>query len=453
MTTELHKYLSSCAAVLASDEPFNLVIGNEAADLDSTISALIYGFLSSYPAFESSSSTPSHGSSASGARLTIPIINIPSADLPLRSDATYFLSRPSIATSFSKLFFTDNVPLRSLVSAGRIKEVVLVDHNKLSPSQEYLTPLVRGVIDHHADERIFCSSLVTSSSMSGDSDSETGSIQIPLYTVSPVASATTLVASHFIDLIQSLPLTLKQLLSELLLGPITVDSVNFDVKIGRVKELDLKIGKELAKNLIRDNQSNSSNGYVVADKNELTEERFTEITKNLFDSISKAKSDIQGLSVSDLLRRDYKSFESSFSPSSHLAKVEYGISSIPTSLSSLLTKSANHDTFMETLQSFQNNQGIVVLFLLNAYKDKEGMFRRELVVFNAKDQIVQRFCTELLGRTEMGLSEFSFHEVAIDSSKDITGIEKGMLRCFNVGNLKMSRKLVQPIVNEVFAKL
>lgn len=101
-----------------------LVMGNMAGDIDSIASAIALA-------------------SALGCT---PLINIPREELVLRKDVLYLFELLHIDPA--TLHFREDLP--SLLN--RSPEVILVDHNTLSPDQEHLAPHVRKIIDHHQDE-------------------------------------------------------------------------------------------------------------------------------------------------------------------------------------------------------------------------------------------------------------------------------------------------------------
>jgi exopolyphosphatase len=131
-------------------QSFHIVIGNEAADADSCVSALLWAFvLAQKPA---------------GRAVTIlPVVSCPSADLALRREFTYLLQKnldsAGIVRSFdelaSDLIFVDHVTselpeVEKLREAGRLS-ITLTDHNALGGSLASLGDSVVEIVDHHLD--------------------------------------------------------------------------------------------------------------------------------------------------------------------------------------------------------------------------------------------------------------------------------------------------------------
>ena len=127
--TQLHSQLK----LNGNQGNVNLVIGNESADLDSIMCALIYSYSRSINVHDP----------------LIPITNIPASDLPLRPELTALLKHADLAPS-------DLITLDDLGEAPfplEATNIVLVDHNALQGTLGKLySDSVRGVIDHHDDE-------------------------------------------------------------------------------------------------------------------------------------------------------------------------------------------------------------------------------------------------------------------------------------------------------------
>lgn len=112
----------------ASNAP-HIFIGNEGADLDSMVSAIVLAYAS-----ESSGAVAN----------SVPIINCLRADFHLRGDAFAALSAAGIDTA--ALVFIDDADMLGLDG-----DVTLVDHNEPASHQQALASRVRGIVDHHVD--------------------------------------------------------------------------------------------------------------------------------------------------------------------------------------------------------------------------------------------------------------------------------------------------------------
>jgi len=180
-----------------------LVIGNESADLDSIISALLMAY--SY-AFQDN-------------RQVIPIINCQRRDYKLHTESYGLLKRYDIDET--DLVFIDDIPVELLELPGSLS-ITVVDHNQLSDNLSNWNQNVTAILDHHkdtgsyphADPRIFSS----------------------------VGSCSTLVAEYILN---QTDVVISKEIATLLLAPIVLDTINLDRSHGRVSEADITIASRL----------------------------------------------------------------------------------------------------------------------------------------------------------------------------------------------------------------
>jgi len=133
---KLQNYLESSKTSLAKGEKVRIVLGNEAADLDSMASAVLYAYCKSQ----------------AGSISYVPMINIPRADFKLRTEAAFLFAHAGVKTD--ALLFAEDVNLSALHSLGKL-ELVLIDHNKLASVQSSFESAVVEIIDHHKDEGLY----------------------------------------------------------------------------------------------------------------------------------------------------------------------------------------------------------------------------------------------------------------------------------------------------------
>jgi exopolyphosphatase len=243
--SRVNQFLASNRAALSAAKSVHLVMGNEAADLDSMASSVMYAYYKAQTAGNS------------GNVAFIPLINVPRADFKLRTEAVYLFREAGI--DIGLLHFADEVDPGALKAAGRLK-LTLIDHNKLASFQEQLADCVVEILDHHKDEGLFTSA----------------SPRI----IEPVGSSATLVAEALLgkeELLETGSATL-------LLGTILLDTVNLDPEAKRATPKDQQIVERLLKSTGRDR-------------------------KGLFDMLQKEKFNVSALDTSDLLRKDYKEWK------------------------------------------------------------------------------------------------------------------------------------------------
>ncbi|XP_012366540.1 exopolyphosphatase PRUNE1 isoform X4 [Nomascus leucogenys] len=239
----MEDYLQGCRAALQESRPLHVVLGNEACDLDSMVSALAL-------AFYLAKTTETE-------EVFVPVLNIKRSELPLRGDIVFFLQKVHIPESI--LIFRDEIDLHALHQAGQLT-LILVDHHILSKSDTALEEAVAEVLDHRPIEPKHCPPCHVS--------------------VELVGSCATLVTER---ILQGAPEILDRQTAALLHGTIILDCVNMDLKIGKATPKDSKYVEKLEA-LFPD----------LPKRN------------NIFDSLQKAKFDVSGLTTEQMLRKDQK---------------------------------------------------------------------------------------------------------------------------------------------------
>ena len=204
MNRDFLSYVRELSRDPSGDNPLTVVMGNEAADLDSMASAITYAWYLSLTRPESR---------------TIPLINIPRADFKLRTEAVYLFEEAGIGTD--SLLFNDDINLDSLADPGTCN-LFLVDHNKIAAAQSGLNGFVKEVLDHHADEKSYPET--------ADTD------------IRPVGSTATLVGERFLENRRE---AIDKPLATLLLGTILLDTVNLDPEAQRVTPEDNAVAGHL----------------------------------------------------------------------------------------------------------------------------------------------------------------------------------------------------------------
>ncbi len=242
----LNAYLAEKKKSLDSDRILHFVLGNEASDLDSMASSVMYA----YCAGQVLTDEKDH--------VFLPLINIPRADFKLRTEAVYLFKEAGI--EIGNLLFVDEVDLDRLQEKNQLR-LTLVDHNKLAASQSKYEGLIEAILDHHEDEGLY-----------PWSESRT---------IEPVGSTASLIAEK---ILQAKPELIDEGTGKLLLGTILLDTVNLDPKAKRVTPKDEQIAGVLLKRIAADQES-------------------------LFDKLQSEKFNVSSLETYDLLRKDYKEWQ------------------------------------------------------------------------------------------------------------------------------------------------
>lgn len=274
----VNAYLRHCATAVEEKaaQRLRVVMGNEASDLDSIVSAIFYAsWLHLDRDSDREQKEAEEGKPLADGLLTVPLINIPRDDFGLRGDAVHVLDKAGI--EHEHLLFLDDVStqnggkwtLQQLNEGVGFESVVLVDHNRLAAHQRGLAPLVKEVLDHHVDETSFLPALEQRN-------------------LNPsVGSACTLVAEKVLSTGH-----VDEGGATALLTTILLDTVLFDPAAKRSSPLDKSIATSLTKVLLKDKPDDAKSvGMVQA---------------MLYASANIARNDITGYSTQELLRKDYK---------------------------------------------------------------------------------------------------------------------------------------------------
>jgi len=180
-------------------------MGNEAADLDSMVSAVVYAWYKTSIATEDSI-------------VYVPLIPIPREDFRLRTEAVYLFAQSKIVEK--DLLFIEDIDLAALSAAQKLR-LILVDHNKLGKAFSMYAESVVEIIDHHQDE---------------------GLSPAAKKVIEPVGSASTLVAE---SIVRDIPERIDAEIATLLEGTMLLDTVNLDPEAERVTEKDSKMASTL----------------------------------------------------------------------------------------------------------------------------------------------------------------------------------------------------------------
>ncbi|KAG9334705.1 hypothetical protein JZ751_007240 [Albula glossodonta] len=255
-----------------ADSGIHVVLGNEACDLDSMVSAISFAYFLSK-------------TSGSSGRTPVPVLNIPRSEFPLRTDNVFHLRENGLAVE--DLVFRDDVDLQALHRAGRLA-LTLVDHNVLPSTDSDLEAAVVEVIDHHRLER-------------------QPSPSCPV-TLEMVGSCATLVTER---ITQKAPEILDRQLAQLLYG-------NRQGNAGRAGALPdslARLGSRApvtAGTIVLDCVNMAPEAGKVTPKDSqytsLLEERFPDLPPRtaLFQSLQNAKFDVSGLTTEQMLLKDMK---------------------------------------------------------------------------------------------------------------------------------------------------
>ncbi|NWR59146.1 PRUN1 Exopolyphosphatase, partial [Bucorvus abyssinicus] len=222
----------------------HVVLGNEACDLDSTVSALALAYF-----LAKTSPAPKAA--------FVPVLNIPRADFALRTETAFLLREQGVPAA--ALVFRDEIDLAGLHRAGLLA-LTLVDHHVLPGADAALEEAVVEVLDHRPLER-----------------DRAPRCQV---TAEPVGSCATLVTER---IAQGPPGVLDRLTAALLHATILLDCVNLSPAAGKATPRDVACVS-------------------------LLEARFPELPARdaVFEPLQAAMFDVSGLTTEQMLRKDLK---------------------------------------------------------------------------------------------------------------------------------------------------
>ena len=374
------------------------VIGNEAGDADSIVSAIAWSYTERL-----------------AGRNRTPVISIPAADLGTqRPETVLLLELAGLTTRHQKdlLHFVDG----TFWTAPERLNVTLVDHNRLADKFMEKKHNVVEIIDHHLDEG-FHSESCTHRSIAFENDRAS------------VASTCTLVAERLQEIWEP---PYPESLSLLLLGVILLDSVNLIPAAGKATPRDAAAIQALL-------EGTNWNKLDIRTKQvlKLAETDGKPDTSTLFSALQNAKFDPdfwKSLSVRDALRLDYKSFSSDTGGT-------FGVSTVLLSMDDFLRK----DNVVPNIGSYMQEREINFFGIMLSTSDrKTGQMRRQLILCATKG---------------FPLGDMAKHLQKPDSPLQLTELaEKAVetdgltLRFFDQRNPKASRKQVAPVLFQFFDK-
>ncbi|MCJ1467501.1 Exopolyphosphatase [Pseudocyphellaria aurata] len=405
-----------------------IVVGNESADLDSLTSSLLYSYLRSLnpppKAF-----TP----------LYIPLLNIPEADLRIRPEFAALFERANISASHL-------VTLDDLSPLERIGDVlkpantrwILVDHNKLQGALGSIySSRVRGVIDHHEEENVItqdtnpeprvvekcgsCTSLVVRTFRTTWDAISTASLS----SGAAHAQGDSLVDDSMVRK------SWDAQIAKLALASVLIDTTNLTSE-HKVEAAD----REAAQYLSAKIQSSPTYAQIW------DQERF-------YEEINRAKQNIDGLELDEILRKDYKEWTEN--------ETRLGISSVvkPLEFLTATARSSNQpdavDAFEQAADKFIRSKSLSIFAIMTASKSPDRPFGRELFL-QATDTssaaAVAKFFTG--AREELELEDVHVSGIG-DGSSNNDRAELWTRKVWAQRNVGKSRKQVAPLLRAVMS--
>lgn len=315
------------------DGNVHFVIGNEASDADSIISAITVAHLRA----ETVGTSPP----------VIPIIACPREDLKFRPETVKLLQDVGIPKE--QLVYVDDVEaeLPTIHSEGRL-QLTLVDHNTASLQAKLnLGAAVTDILDHHADSGQL--EHVQGGHRGIAFGAASGCEAADYAPGTGMGSTCTLIAERYQ---KEAPHLLDLALRRLLLGVLLLDTGNLGFP-AKTTPRDVAMAKYL------------SDAEGMPDSTEL------------FTGLQDAKTDPaywQQVDTYDLLRSDYKQYTSK--------GVKFGVASVSGGVGGLvqMLKTRGPQNVEEAFSRFASSLGLPVLMAMSLYEE-EGAFKRDVILF------------------------------------------------------------------------
>ncbi|OWP06460.1 hypothetical protein B2J93_9233 [Marssonina coronariae] len=374
-------------------------VANESADLDSLCSAVVLAYLRTY-----ASSSPAE-------TLYIPLSNVPHTDLALRPELLPVLSRANL--KLSDLITLSELPSLSQASSRLAPERtrwLLVDHNALlGELGRFYGPRVIGCIDHHDDEE----------KVPGDCGDEPRVIK-------KSGSCSSLVVEYCRGAWDAMSARSSGAetttrwdaeLARLALGPVLIDTSNLESD-AKTTYTDVEAMRYLKR-------------FVVA------QEGAEFKASDYYEEIWTAERDVDGLSLTDLLRKDYKQWTEN--------GVNLGVCSVVKNMEFLLQKADRQDEFFNTLKDFSRDRDLSICCVMTRASTKDGRFERELFAWGLDEkgvEAVQKF--EAQSTEKLGLETWK------NGSLDFKG-DRQWRKCWVQHQVEHSRKQVAPLLRSSMA--
>lgn len=350
----------------SSSEPWTVVMGNEAGDLDSMASALAHAYLLN---------------TVDGTR-AVALVLTPRQSLRLRpeNELALKLTRPdssheTLNSLEDVLLCADDLPVTASTLISKGVKFALVDHNSLLPSfrpegesANTIDSAVTAILDHHADDGNHLSASPRTVELAGSCASIVGSYW----------SASLPVGAQGLG---GQPL-LPSEVAKLLLSAILIDTNGLKAG-GKALDVDWKAVEflwPLTGMAVADETTSSSVVSISA-----TDRSAPARLKQLADELNEVKNNVSHLTLPDLLARDYKSYAI---PSAYFTSsdVHLGLASVPLSLKSILTRekpSTDWSTLVDSLEAFAQAERLTLVGVLTSYKSEtKNKRKRELLLYS-----------------------------------------------------------------------
>lgn len=359
--------------------PVTVVVGNESCDLDSAACAIVLAYFL-------------HTRELLQERLIIPVLNVRSEDLPLKTDVVNVLHTLGVqAADVPRL---EEIDCKVLRDSGLLRLIIVDHHNLFDPDLE---DCLEEVIDHRP-----VSSLLPKLCQ-GDAPRVKTSVH-------PVGSCATLVLKRIWEVN---PDFRDSEALRLIRFAIVTDTVNFSEEAKKTTQDDIDIVNRIDLLLGLDTLSRTVDYQLVL----------------------AAKTDVSGLNNTQLLLKDLKTVKSED------GKWMLAMSSLMLSASQFVKREGFEEDALSFLESNSCHGLVVMGSVVGKAENNEEKFERDLAVYPTNDcELTKNLLEKLPKYDELKLQK-------IDTSCD------GNICVFNQGDVSFSRKKVMPLIKDIMCKI
>jgi exopolyphosphatase len=420
---------------IGSTSKITICVGNEAADLDSIMSALSIAYVQE--------NMQRKGIDAD--RIYVPVVAVPRNILKLRSEAEILLDMVGVTSD--DLICMEDLDIVALSESSRLHSFILTDHNKLSKdvtnllinnNDEYNN--VEMIFDHHKDLNAY-------PNVKGDKYRRIAFDEVT--NKATAGSACTLISEYITELTQDPENNTNfQDISILLQGVICIDTQNMSsMSVGTERD-------QIALNNLKQYISNK------VDRNHCF---------NLLRNAKYNSSFWESLTSKECFFIDYKSFLQR----NGTKDIDVGVASILLPLEKLVKKSTFIEDIVEyidrpslgsgastsTSTSTSTSAALDILAVMSSVI--EPVHKKEILIATYNEERLDGLVQFLnASESDLGLTNLELDlESEIENSNTMNNkiiVPGGRilhLRWFNVGNLKASRKQFAPLVNNFYDSL
>jgi exopolyphosphatase len=470
-SAEIGQASSSTTNSSPSNYRYHIIVGNQAGDCDSIISALTYAYIQQHyqqvqlqnALCDPSTSSlqlvtpkkyPPDENMDNSTIIYIPLIPFPREDMILRRDVTLLLEHCGVQNLQKLLFVNDPIVTDYVLQPKHLEGITLVDHNKLQANpylrDHSLSRYVVEILDHHLDEGEHTETVINRNIAFHNGLPSVGSCctLVGERLLHYYNSAISMTERNKADPSNQEEFELDPGVSLALLGTIVLDTINMDKGANRGTPRDQYVLDQLTYHTnwsskllphITDFYSASNNSNPSPSVNTqplLSLQRIHECLRNAkFDPIFWNE-----LSLINCLRMDYKEFQSKTSINDQDDASSFGISSILIPLQQLERK----ERYLEHMHHFIRVRNMKLLAVMSlSFLDVDGkkVPRRQIMIITFHQKTSDTMIAALLDQSSMlQLTELTDHSIYNLNPSEL------IIRKFLQGNTSISRKGIAPIM-------